>query len=153
MDIHELIEKSGVPRRTIYYYTQIGLLPPPKGKGKSYEYTEEHLKRLLLIRKLQKMRHSLKEIKRLFETYPPDVIEEMIEGRIFRDEEFVVFSKAMYMAAEPQFLGFEEGERWVRFNLADGLELHVRLPLNKEAKKIIEMYFPQILKDLSGGDK
>ena len=153
MDIHELIEKTGVPRRTIYYYIQIGLLPPPRGKGKTYEYTEEHLERLLLIKRLQKMRYSLKEIKRLFETYPPDAIEEMIEYTLPEREESVVFSKNVCLAVEPWFFGFEEGERWVRFNLAEGLELHIRLPLSKEAGDIIEMYFPRIFENLSGGDE
>ena len=153
MDIHELIEKTGVPRRTIYYYIQIGLLPPPRGRGKTYEYTEEHLERLLLIKKLQKMRYSLKEIKKLFETYPPEAIEEMIEYRLPEREEIVVFSKNVRLAVEPWFFGFEEGERWVRFNLAEGLELHVRLPLSKEAGDIIEMYFPRIFENLSGGDE
>jgi len=153
MDIHQLIEKTGVPRRTIYYYVQIGLLPPPRGRGKTYEYTEEHLERLLLIKKLQKMRYSLKEIKKLFETYPPEAIEEMIEYRLPEREEIVVFSKNVRLAVEPWFFGFEEGERWVRFNLAEGLELHVRLPLSKEAGDIIEMYFPRIFENLSGGDE
>ena len=153
MDIHQLIEKTGVPRRTIYYYVQIGLLPPPRGKGKTYEYTEEHLERLLLIKKLQKMRYSLKEIKKLFETYPPEAIEEMIEYRLPEREEIVVFSKNVCLAVEPRSRGLARGERWVRFQLAEGVELHIRLPVSKEAKEIIEMYFPQIWRNLTGGDK
>ena len=31
LDIQELVNQSGVPRRTIYFYVQQGLLPPPEG--------------------------------------------------------------------------------------------------------------------------
>ena len=48
-DIQELVTQSGVPRRTIYFYVQQGILPPPEGAGLAAHYNEEHLLRLQLI--------------------------------------------------------------------------------------------------------
>ena len=47
--IQDLSEKTGLPRRTIHFYTQQGLLPPPQGSGLGARYDESHLLRLQLI--------------------------------------------------------------------------------------------------------
>jgi DNA-binding transcriptional MerR regulator len=48
-EIQELVDKSGIPRRTIYFYTQQGIIPPPQGAGLAARYGEEHLLRLRLV--------------------------------------------------------------------------------------------------------
>jgi DNA-binding transcriptional MerR regulator len=47
--IQELVGLSGVPRRTIYFYTQQEILPPPNGAGLAARYTRLHLMRLRSI--------------------------------------------------------------------------------------------------------
>lgn len=54
LTIDDLAHKVEVPSRTIRYYTQEGLLPPPMLRGRLGLYTEEHVKKLELIKKLQK---------------------------------------------------------------------------------------------------
>jgi DNA-binding transcriptional MerR regulator len=61
--IGKLAEKSGVSRRTIHYYLSRGLLPPPKGAGPQSFYTEEHLLRLELLKKLQEKYWPLDKIR------------------------------------------------------------------------------------------
>ncbi|HVL81422.1 MAG TPA: MerR family transcriptional regulator [Actinomycetota bacterium] len=56
MRIDELAQRAGVPSRTIRYYTQQGLLAPPKLRGRVGFYTEAHLDRLKLIRELREKR-------------------------------------------------------------------------------------------------
>ena len=51
--VSELAEKAGVTKRTIHYYISKGLLLPPEGSGVNSVYNDEHLNRLLLIKKLQ----------------------------------------------------------------------------------------------------
>ena len=51
--ISELADKAGVTKRTIHYYISKGLLLPPEGEGVNSTYNDEHLNRLLLIKKLQ----------------------------------------------------------------------------------------------------
>ncbi len=56
MRIDELAHRASVPSRTIRYYTQQGLLPPPRLKGRVGYYSETHLERLRLIKELQEKR-------------------------------------------------------------------------------------------------
>ena len=65
-DIQELITQSGVPRRTIYFYVQQGVLPPPEGAGLAAHYTEDHLLRLRLIPLLRQQGLRLDEIRGRF---------------------------------------------------------------------------------------
>jgi len=51
--ISELAEKAEVTKRTIHYYVNRGLIPPPKGAGVASAYDDSHLVRLRLIKKLQ----------------------------------------------------------------------------------------------------
>jgi DNA-binding transcriptional MerR regulator len=65
-DIQGLVNASGVPRRTIYFYVQQGLLPPPQGAGLAAYYTPAHLLRLQLIPVLRGEGLRLDEIRRRF---------------------------------------------------------------------------------------
>lgn len=50
----DLCDKAGVSRQLVHFYIQQGLLPEGKKTGKNMAYyTEHHLERLLLVRKLQ----------------------------------------------------------------------------------------------------
>lgn len=61
----DLVEASGLPRQAIHFYIQEGLLPAGKKTGRNMAfYTEAHLTRLALIKKLQHERFlPLKAIK------------------------------------------------------------------------------------------
>jgi DNA-binding transcriptional MerR regulator len=65
-DIQKLVTESGVPRRTIYFYVQQGLLPPPQGAGLAAFYTEDHLLRLRLIPILRQQGLRLDRIREQF---------------------------------------------------------------------------------------
>jgi DNA-binding transcriptional MerR regulator len=62
--IGELAEKAGVTRRTIHYYLSKGLIPNPEGAGLATVYSDEHLYRIILIKKLQGEFLPLNEIKK-----------------------------------------------------------------------------------------
>ena len=54
MKIKELIQKTGVPKQTIHYYIQSGLLPKPRRLGpNSADYGQTHVERLGMIKQLQ----------------------------------------------------------------------------------------------------
>src|SRR5512135_3084938 len=65
-DIQELVTQSGVPRRTVYFYVQQGILPPPEGAGLAAHYGEDHLLRLQLIPLLRQQGLRLDEIRARF---------------------------------------------------------------------------------------
>jgi DNA-binding transcriptional MerR regulator len=58
-DIAALAE---LPRRTVRYYIQTGLVDRPHGVGKGASYTQHHVEQLLLVRKWQLAGLSLERI-------------------------------------------------------------------------------------------
>ena len=66
-NIDRLSEKCGVSRRTVRYYIQRGLLPPPEGKLKGAYYTDKHLKRLEEIKSLSAEGVPLNMMRDIFE--------------------------------------------------------------------------------------
>jgi DNA-binding transcriptional MerR regulator len=52
LTVEELAERAGVSVRTVRYYISQGLLPGPDGRGRAAAYKDDHLARLLLIRRL-----------------------------------------------------------------------------------------------------
>jgi DNA-binding transcriptional MerR regulator len=69
--IQDLSDKTGVPRRTIHFYTQQGILPPPLGAGLAAKYDETHLLRLQLIPVLRSEGLRLDQIRERFQEMNP----------------------------------------------------------------------------------
>ncbi len=65
----DLCESTGLPRQAIHFYIQQGLLPPGRKTGRNMAwYTEEHIDRLHLVKRLQHERFlPLKAIKALLD--------------------------------------------------------------------------------------
>jgi DNA-binding transcriptional MerR regulator len=104
--VAELAELGGVSRRTIRFYVQEGLLPPPLGIGRGSHYAQEHLDRLLQVKALQEEGTPLEAIRRRLRGAAEEVL-----------------------LAAPQEV---ERDTWTRLVLGPGIELHVtggrRLP-------------------------
>src|SRR5262245_62661339 len=69
MRMAELAQRSGVARETIHFYLREGLLPRPQKGGRTVAYYgEEHLSRLLLIRRLREEKYlPIAVIRRILE--------------------------------------------------------------------------------------
>jgi DNA-binding transcriptional MerR regulator len=63
--LDELAALAELPRRTVRYYIQVGLLSPPEGRGPGAHYRPRHLEQLLTIRKWQGAGLSLERIREL----------------------------------------------------------------------------------------
>ncbi|MGH2503829.1 MAG: MerR family transcriptional regulator [Ktedonobacterales bacterium] len=63
LTIEELAEQAQTSVRTVRYYITENLLRGPGSRGKGAAYTEEHLQRLRLIRRLTERRAPLAEIR------------------------------------------------------------------------------------------
>ena len=61
----ELATLAGIPRRTLRYYIQLGLIDPPVGQTRAAYYTWAHLHRLLEIRRLTEQGFSLERVQEL----------------------------------------------------------------------------------------
>lgn len=78
LTIEELSEQTQTPVRTVRYYIAEGLLPGPGSRGKGASYTEEHLLRLRLIRRLTERRAPLAEIREVMARVTPDEIRTLL---------------------------------------------------------------------------
>jgi DNA-binding transcriptional MerR regulator len=151
LSIGELAQRTGVTRRTIRYYVEIGLLPPPAGAGKIAVYGPEHLARLETIKELQAYRLSLEEIRDRLAGKAVRSLEELPAGQMHVADsaldvssdrssaaEYIarlrerrpVFSQArMLSAREPR--SEYDAEQWMRISLSEDVELHVRRRASK----------------------
>lgn len=60
--LDEIAVLAELPRRTVRYYIQCGLIDRPQGIGKGAFYSERHVEQLLLVRKWQLAGLSLERI-------------------------------------------------------------------------------------------
>lgn len=101
LGVAELAEMGGVSRRTVRFYVQEELLPPPRGVGRGRHYGPEHLARLLEVKAWQEQGLALSEIRELLERPP--------RGR----------------PTGPPPPSRTPRTHWVRMELLPGVELHV----------------------------
>lgn len=76
----ELADLAGVTPRTVRYYLSSGLLPGVGPSGPGSKYGEEHLRRLRLIRRLQRDHLPLAEIRRRLDELDDDAIRGLTEA-------------------------------------------------------------------------
>ena len=130
LDLTELADRAGVSIRTVRYYIQQGLLPKPEARGPGAHYKEEHLDRLLLIKRLQREHLPLAEIRRVLEASPG----EAPAPRTARD----YIRSVLGEPAAPSFAPPADDppppstrSQWERVTLAPDIELHIRRPLSR----------------------
>ena len=63
--LDQLATLAGVPRRTVRYYIQLGLVDRPVGETRAAYYTWKHLKQLLEVRGYTEQGFSLERIREL----------------------------------------------------------------------------------------
>jgi DNA-binding transcriptional MerR regulator len=77
--LNDLADQAGVTPRTVRYYIQHGLLPPPHGAGPGTNYDHGHLNRLRLIRRLQKSHLPLAEIRKKLKPLSDEEVRAVLE--------------------------------------------------------------------------
>jgi DNA-binding transcriptional MerR regulator len=164
----EISHLTGVTPRTVRYYIQAGVLPPPTGQGPAARYSEAHLERLRLIKKLQAAHLPLAEIRRQLQHLPDDQLETvarseagpvsdsaldyvhgLLAGKAPAQASFALAAPPapslpppMESAAKPDPTSEppREPERaqWERISLDPDIEIHVRRPLSRLQNKRVE---------------
>jgi DNA-binding transcriptional MerR regulator len=81
--IHELAERARMTVRTIRYYTDEGLLPQPVTQGKYAYYTEVHLNRLELIRRMKNTYLPLREIREIMNSLTDEEVGKRLAEQTF----------------------------------------------------------------------
>ncbi len=118
--VSELADKAGVTKRTIHYYISKGLLLPPEGSGVNSLYNDEHLERILLIKKLQAEYMPLNKIREYILENPTEKVQKNskeIKSKIAREE---------------------DQEIYFRENVCDIFEIHYSQENAEKYKYIIE---------------
>ena len=124
--VSELAEKAGVTKRTIHYYISKGLLLPPEGSGVNSIYNDNHLERLLLIKKLQAEYMPLNKIREYILENPNQKIE--VEKNNGESKRYI----------------------YIRENICDIFEIHYTQESERKYKYIIEnvkKYVEKMLED------
>ena len=130
--VSELADKAGVTKRTIHYYISKGLLLPPEGSGVNSLYNDEHLQRILLIKKLQSEYMPLNKIREYILENPTEKVTKKakeIKAKIVKDE---------------------GQEIYIRENICDIFEIHYSEENGEKYKHIIEnvkKYVEKMLED------
>jgi DNA-binding transcriptional MerR regulator len=71
--LDELCTLAELPKRTVRYYIQLGLVDRPIGETRAAHYTSHHLEQLLQTRKWSEAGVSLERIRELLDGAPPPV--------------------------------------------------------------------------------
>ena len=120
--VSELADKAGVTKRTIHYYISKGLLLPPEGSGVNSLYNDEHLERILLIKKLQAEYMPLNKIREYILENPTEKVKVQKNSKEIKSK----------IARE------EDQEIYFRENVCDIFEIHYSQENAEKYKYIIE---------------
>jgi DNA-binding transcriptional MerR regulator len=167
LTVEELAERGHVSVRTVRFYIAEGLLPGPGSRGKAATYGEDHLLRLHLIRRLAERHVPLAEMRDLLDRLSSDEARTLLAEEDRRatelrraeespsPKEYVAALLSHARAARQQTLaeppamlapqppasagqGQQSAQTWQRWELAPGVELHVRADALDRFHKLIE---------------
>jgi DNA-binding transcriptional MerR regulator len=161
LSIEDLAQAADVPVRTVRYYISEGLLSGPGARGRAAAYGDEHLARLQLIRRLVEQHVPLAEVRdrlaqlsateveallrteqrreaalrrRASQTSPQDYISGLLnQARSARSAEV---DPGPYQPRSGQ--ASVEPPSWRRWELAPGVELHVRSDAAQDHAALVE---------------
>jgi len=126
-----LARAAGVSPRTVRYYIQRGLVPPPIFRGPDTSYDARHLLALRVIRRLSDQHLPLDAIARELAARSEADLEHIAEGTItvgLTDTSPAAEREAPTLAAR-----LERGERWL---VADGLEIWIADDTDAEVRQL-----------------
>jgi DNA-binding transcriptional MerR regulator len=155
LTIEDLADRAGVSVRTVRYYIGQGLLAGPGTRGRAAVYGDEQLERLRLIRRLAEQHVPLAEQRRrlaglsLAEVQELLAMEERRERALKRAEgarsprDYVAGLLARARTghdAPAPVTGEREpvAEAWHKWQLAPGVELHVRTDADGTYSRLVE---------------
>lgn len=147
MNIKKISALGCVTPRTVYFYIQKGLLPPPGTSGPGAKYEHRHLTRLRLIKLLQREHLPLAEIRERMEALSDDQAEQMLRERLHASLPQNSESAPGSIAQNPTRSTLPSRKatadrikapvgvgrsQWDRVLLTRDIELHIRRPLTRE---------------------
>ena len=166
LSIDDLARQAGVPVRTVRYYISQGLLPVPSARGKAATYGADHLARLRLIRRLSNEHIPLAEQRARLERLSYSEVEALLHedarqaaaleqaksapspqayisglldrARQARGAPPAASAPLLAMPSPAPAVEAPPAQRWQRWELAPGIELHVREDAVQKHAQLIE---------------
>jgi DNA-binding transcriptional MerR regulator len=164
LTLKDICARTGVTPRTVHFYIQQALLPPPDGAGRGARYSDDHLARLRLIKRLQKEHLPLNEIRRQLASLSDDQVVQALAGRppssagvkesaldyIQSVKSSGGYRGRIHRASRPTMDAVASltpewskdppvrHSQWERIVLNDDLELHIRRPLSRERNRFVD---------------
>lgn len=92
MKVHELAKRAGVTPHVVRHYVRVGLLTPTRRRENGYrEFSEADVRRLLFIRRAQRLGFTLAEIAEIISTSsrgqtPCPLVRDIIERHVVDSE-------------------------------------------------------------------
>jgi len=165
LTLQDLCERASVSPRTIRYYIQQGLLPPPDGAGRGATYSLDHLRQLQLILMLKKQHLPLTQIRRRLEGLTPEDVFRLLKGpspvqaSSAADYVRAVLSgqQARVEAPKPKLrpsakTSTRTRSTWERHTIIPEVEIHIQRPLSREANQRVRELL-RLAQDLFDQDK
>lgn len=122
--IQDLCDQTSLPRRTIHFYVQQGILPPPEGAGPGARYAETHLLCLKLIPHLRRAGLKLDDIRARLQGLDEPALRALLEQ--------------VYQPAAPAQL--PASQSFTHYTLPAGMTLVVPATLSpSERRKLTEL--------------
>lgn len=148
--VSELAEKVGVTKRTIHYYISKGLLLPPEGSGVNSVYNDEHLNRILFIKKLQSEYMPLNRIREyILENLTEEIREYSLKATEKNPKLKLQEETSEYNSEKTRISGSGK-EIYIRENVCDIFEMNYSQENGEKYKHIIEnvkKYVEKMLED------
>ena len=129
LKLEEVAQRAGISARTVRYYVQRGLLPPPSFRGKDSSYGHTHLTRLKVIRALQAAFYPLESIKAVLDSKDDHALLELLKAPLVPPVVSLAVDASTNVPkpkTTPRAKAPEEGNTWRRIVLRPGVELHVK---------------------------
>lgn len=148
--VSELAEKVGVTKRTIHYYISKGLLLPPEGSGVNSVYNDEHLNRILLIKKLQSEYMPLNRIREYILENLTEEIREYSLKATEKNPKLKLQEETSEYNSEKSRISGSGKEIYIRENVCDIFEMNYSQENGEKYKHIIEnvkKYVEKMLED------
>lgn len=161
LTIEELAQLVQLPVRTIRYYIAEHLLPGPGMRGKAATYGKEHVLRLHLIRRLSEQHLPLAEIQTLLAHLSLDEIRALVADKqqaaraqatqeitpkayienLLKQAQRNVPSHERPAVSRPAPVPTRVSTVWHHWELAPGVELHIRSDVEDQQRTLLEQLF------------
>jgi DNA-binding transcriptional MerR regulator len=147
----QICDATGVTERTVRFYIQQGLLPPPDSHGPKASYPDAALARLQVIRHWQDRHLPLAEIRRLLEGMSEAGIRALADGASAPAGDAAAYAQALLQGRStaapvpPPAVRPVSPPRglWERFQIAPDIEVHVRRPLTKADNRRLDEWLAE----------